>query len=395
MKPRAQKILVVSYDFPPRLGGVATCAHKLCQALDDRPDIELRVIAPRHEGYEAFDAAQSFRVVRAPFCRRPRWASLGFTARVIWEVVRWRPTAMVCMLWFPDGLASFLATRLLFRVPYFVFAHGVEIMESEKTRWKRMRKRMSFLKRAVLRGARGVFAVSEFTKNLVHGESGIAPEKIHVVNNGVNCHEFFPIEKPEDLAKKYGTEGKFVFLSVSRLHDYKGMDQAIHAIRQLRETCPDILYLIGGTGPDHPRLTRLVAEHDLEDHVRFVGAIPQADLIRFYNLADCFVLLSRADLATPNVEGFGIVFLEAAACEKPVIAGRSGGTADAVEHGFSGWLVDPESPEAIARHMEQLVREPGRCETFGRNGRKRAEEKFTWGSAGAKVMEGIRAHVRN
>lgn len=387
---KKRRILILSFDFPPKLGGVATCAIKLTEALAARADLEVRVIAPRYPGYQAFDQTLPFQVVRVRRSLNPKLALFHFVIAAALETLRWRPAALVGMLWFPDALAAFLLRCLLpFSAPYYLFAHGVEVMESEATAWKRLRKRLSLLKKAVFRGSSGVFAVSSFTKKLVERECSLPDGRVHVVNNGVSCREFYPLRPGSKLADRYGTHGRFVFLSITRLHKYKGVDQAIFAIEQVREEFPEALYLIGGQGPDRARLEQLVAERSLGEHVKFIGTVEQQELLALYNLADCFVLLSREDRNAPNVEGFGIVFLEAAACGKPSIAGNSGGVADAVDHGKSGWLVDPLNTNEIAEHMRKLLREPELGKALGEQGRLRAQEQFTWDRAGEKVLEGI------
>lgn len=391
---KRNRVLLVSYDFPPLLGGVSTCAHHLALTLARHPDLDLRVLAPRHPGWEEFDRKAPFTVVRVPAARRARLAPFAIALAALKELIFWRPNAILNLFWFPDGLATFFLARV-FGCPYFIYAHGVEILESEKNLWKRCRKRLAFLKRAVFRHAGGVFAVSEFTRHLVHEQCRLPLDRIRVVNNGVDCEEFFPAEKHPTVALQFSYEGRYVFLTVTRLCDYKGCDQVIRAVRKLRREFPQVLYLIGGTGPDRERLERMVRYYGLEQHVALLGKVPSENLPALYQAADCFVLVSREDRLTPNVEGFGIVFLEAAACGKPSIAGRSGGTSDAVAHGDSGWLVDPLDTDLLAERMGNLIREPNLGVAAGARARVRAESFFRWDEVGRQLAEGMKLDVRN
>lgn len=391
-----QKILIVSYDFAPRLGGVATCALEICRALSDAPNVEVRVIAPAGNHFDC-DRVQKFKILRVPFSLGPRLAILTFTARIFLEILYWRPNAIVDLLWLPDGLATFLATKLFFwrSTPYFLFAHGVEIFESEMTLKKRLRKKLSFIKKHVFYKAAGVFAVSSFTKNAVCANCKIPEDKITVVNNGVNLSEFLPDLKSPELVQKLSIQDKTIFLSVCRLYNYKGIDQALRAMRLLKLERQDFAYLIIGTGPDRSRLEQLTKKYNLNEQVRFLDKVEGRDLAKYYNLADCFILLCREDRWTPNVEGFGIVFLEAAACAKPVIAGASGGVSDAVADGFSGWLVPPRNTSVITEKLRGVMENKEQASSFGKNGRDRVENKFTWQASAQKILKGMEAHVRD
>jgi phosphatidylinositol alpha-1,6-mannosyltransferase len=345
--PLPRRTLLITHDFPPLLGGVSTCALNLSCALAAR-GVQIKVLTLRREGANAVDGGLSFPVSRAPYRR-----------------------------------------------PYYLFAHGVEILESEATLWKLVRKQFAFLKRRVFREAQRTFAVSHFTRNLVVEECRLPLSKVQVAPNGVDAVRFHPSPKPPLFLERYGAKGRFVFLTLTRLDDYKGVDLAIEAMRLLRRVHPQALYLIGGRGPDRSRLEGLVRRYDLGEHVHFLGSVPQAELPDHYNLADCFLLASREDRSAPNVEGFGIVFLEAAACAKPVLAGASGGISDAVVNGRTGWLVDPADATALAYAMAGLVREPQLGELAGLRARERASTEFTWANTGQLVAEAMARHVRN
>jgi glycosyltransferase involved in cell wall biosynthesis len=158
---------------------------------------------------------------------------------------------------------------------------------------------------------------------------------------------------------RYGLAGKTVLLTMGRqsVSDrYKGTDRVIEALPELLREQPDLVFLIAGDGSDRPRLERLAREHGVTEAVRFVGWVPDRELPDLYRLADVFVMPSTA-------EGFGIVYLEAAASGVPVVASAAGGAPDALRDGLLGVLVDPEKPENLVRGIhEALHRHPPREE---------------------------------
>ncbi len=376
---------------------MATCAFELTNALAALPGVHPRLMAPAAAGAEEFDRDARFETLRASL---PGDATRALPALAWWigrEARRWRPDAVLSLLWHPCGLASLigLSARGLAATPRFVMAHGVEIMESRSSLKKRLRARFAFAKRAVFARARGVFPVSRYTAGLVARECGVPEERLHVVLNGVDTRAFHPAPRSPDLVHRYGLAGRRLFLTVTRLEPYKGVDRAVGALRYLVARHPDVLYLVCGEGGDRPRLEALVRRFGLQRHVLLAGRVPADRLREFYNLADCFVLVSREDRAAPEVEGFGIVFLEAAACGVPAIAGRSGGIPDAVEEGVGGWLVDPENEYEISLAMLECLEAPGRAEARGRAALRRVTTDLTWERMASRVLGGIAAHVRD
>jgi phosphatidylinositol alpha-1,6-mannosyltransferase len=151
-------------------------------------------------------------------------------------------------------------------------------------------------------------------------------------------------------------------------------------------------YLIVGTGPDEPRLRGLAAELGIGAAVTFAGYVSEDRLPDLYNLCDLFVMPNREE-AGGDIEGFGMIFLEASAAGKPVVGGRSGGTADAIVHGVTGFLVDPEDVDELAATLQLLLANADLRETLGRAGRHRARSEFGWGSRAAMLREVSRAVV--
>jgi phosphatidylinositol alpha-1,6-mannosyltransferase len=162
----------------------------------------------------------------------------------------------------------------------------------------------------------------------------------------------------------------------------------IRALPRLRESIPEVNYLIVGDGPYRPQLESLAEAMGVQDHVIFAGQVPTEELPDVYALSDVFVMPSRERLEVDDVEGFGIVFLEASACAKPVIGGRSGGIPEAIVDGVTGLLVDAHDPEDIGNALARLLTDRDLAIRLGQQGRLRVVHDFDWARV-ADQVEGI------
>jgi phosphatidylinositol alpha-1,6-mannosyltransferase len=171
------------------------------------------------------------------------------------------------------------------------------------------------------------------------------------------------------------------------LIERKGHDKVIESLPLVLSQFPDAVYLIVGDGPERSRLENLCDLLGLQNSVRFTGAVSNTDLLAFYKLATLFAMISRQPPNSHEVEGFGIVYLEANVSGLPVVAGRSGGVPDAVVEGETGYLVDPFSPEAIASAIIRLLQNPQLCAQLANYGRERAIKEFSWEQASDRLQK--------
>jgi len=220
-----------------------------------------------------------------------------------------------------------------------------------------------------------IISVSHYTRTLI-GNAGTSLPRIEVLHPGVDLREFSPKGPNQRLVKELSLEGKKVILTVSRLVERKGQDVLIRAFALVRQQVPEVVLLIVGTGPYEPSLRKLVWELQLESQVRMLGELENNFLSQYYNLCEVFALISRE--SENDVEGFGLVYLEAGACGKPVVAGRSGGVPEAVVDGVTGLLVNPLSEEETAAAIIHLLTHPQLARTLGKNARHRLEQQFQW-----------------
>jgi phosphatidyl-myo-inositol dimannoside synthase len=273
------------------------------------------------------------------------------------------PGAVFCPMWFPDGAACRWALRGT-HIPYYVAAHGTEVFE-DFTGMKNSVKTLLLrrLKRKVFHQAEKIFPVSQYTRMAILKEVPGNEAKAVTVNNGVNPKIFKKVSVTAEVKARHKPRGESILLTVTRLHPYKGIDRMLESLPAILASVPDLKYLVVGVGPDRQRLEDITARLSLHAHVVFLGRLSLSEIVELYNLADLFVMLSREE--PPDVEGFGLVFLEAAACGLPSVGGRSGGIPDAIVDGKSGWLVDPSNTQEITATIIDLLSSPEKIKRAG------------------------------
>jgi phosphatidylinositol alpha-1,6-mannosyltransferase len=208
---------------------------------------------------------------------------------------------------------------------------------------------------------------------------------------GIDINHFRPTVKPIDLVAKYKLAGRPTIICVGRLVHRKGQDRLISALPQIRSALPDVVLILVGEGPREAHLRKLVSKFGVERNVIFVGRVSYQELPRYLNLADIFAMPSRSRLFGLEVEGLGIVYLEASACGLPVIAGRSGGAPDAVLIDETGYVVDGNDLPAIAAISVKLLQDPALSDRLGKRGRQWVEDTWnwnTWGTRFALLLKG-------
>ena len=377
---KQKTILIPAYDFKPLLGGVANYVHELAVQFSRRARVH--VLSRKLPGTEEFDRNLPYQITRIAV-PTSTWMSYPVFARALRPLIRQQlPDAVFCPTWLPDGAAARSAIGSA-AIPYFVAAHGMELFDNFLNIRNSIRTVLTGnLKEAVFQDARKVFPVSNYTRRAVLTEAAVNGTSAVTVNNGVNPAIFRKLSASAELRAGYKSGGEKILLTVTRLYPYKGVDRLLEALPAIVRAVPEVKYLVAGTGPDQQRLQDLAVRLGLESHVSFLGAVPLSKIVELYNVADLFVMLSRE--ALPDVEGFGLVFLEAAACGLPSLAGRSGGIPDAIEEGRSGWLVDPCNVQEIAAAAIDLLKSPERLERAAELCLATAPQK-TWERAAERI----------
>ncbi|SMO32244.1 glycosyltransferase family 4 protein [Gracilimonas mengyeensis] len=375
------RLALITQDFTPKIGGIQTYALELAKRFNKKCDF-FCVIAPDVPGAAEVDEKLPFPVKRI---KTPEpwlgWAGIPEIPLYIYHHsidrifhTQWN-TLPVSLMMKKTGLINHIyvaahARELLFNpVKGSVFGGGYA-----KYRQKMLSKADYF------------FPVSEFTAGLLQNE-GILSEQIQVVTNGTDPEEFYPL-KSDDLKKELGIENRKILLTITRLVSRKGIDTVLKAMPIIVEDHPELLYMIVGEGEQRPQLEQLVDELNLHDHVHFTGKIPHTKLNGYYNSCDVFVMPSKTEL--PDVEGFGLVFLEANACGKPVIGSYSGGIPSAIIHEETGLMVEQENPKELAAAVNHLLNNPDLAEKLGQQGRQRVVEEANWNRAAERIIKLMR-----
>lgn len=365
------KVLLISeVYFPPQVGGISRIMERLALVLGrERLCCLTGVLAGPGD-----TAAGGARVYRWPtlFSHRSR-----ILRRLAWGcmlgliLLRERPGAGLLGT-VNDGRYG-LWLRRWCGLPYVVFVHGNEIsriLSAPADHGLELR---------TLAQADRVVAVSRFTAGLVE-RAGVPADRIEVVYPGCDVDVYVPQPANPELRRKLlGRRGENrVILTTGNLVARKGHDIVIRALARVREVVPDVTYLIVGDGPYRADLEQLAQSRGVQDHVVFAGQASDAELPAIYALADVFIMASRERREADDVEGFGLVYLEAGACGKAVIGGRSGGIPEAIVERVTGLLVDPEDPDDVARALIRCLTEPGFSAALGKAGADRARREFTW-----------------
>lgn len=365
------RLLFITQDFPPDVGGIQTYSWEVAHRLAARAD-HMTVMAPDRPDTASVDSAASFRVLRLP--GRPDLLPLSLLPALPARARRTQADVAVHAQWQTVG-ASVLARALLGRPRRIVCAaHGRELLFNPASAYPGLGATYDCLRRTLLHQVDAFLPVSHYTAGLLH-EKGISPRRTHVVPNGTDPGRFRPRDGAP-LRERLGLTDRTLLLTVGRLVRHKGIDTVLRALPTLAEDCPDVAHVIAGAGPDRSRLERIADRRGVRGRVRFVGEIDHDRLPLYYSAADLFVMPARED--PPSVEGFGLVFLEANACGTPVIGTCTGGIPDAIREGETGLLVPPNAPDALAEAAVHVLTSPEVAERLGRQGRHRAVHEANW-----------------
>lgn len=363
--------LLVANFFTPIKGGSAVVYEALCKFS---PPGSMVVLTPRRlfadgseiPGWREHDANAKYPIYRmellrplentAPSTRLHslwRWLRIDLPLRLriflkVRDIVRQHGIKVICVGELVSGSWIGLVGQLFWNCKMISYIHGEEITTELGYRFYGQQRRR------YLNQADALVAVSHFTEKALIRLMGVAPHKIQLFHNGVDIERFQPGPKRTDLIERHRLGGKQILLSVGRIVPRKGFDAVIRALPEIITKVPNAHYLIVGTGHYRPALESLVADLNLDSHVTFAGLVADEDLADYYRLCDLFVMPNR-EMPDGDTEGFGLVFLEANACGKPVVGGIAGGAVEAVKSGENGLLVDGWSVKDIGEAITRLL----------------------------------------
>lgn len=361
------KILIITLEYPPQIGGIASYVLNLAKHL---PAADTVIWAPKIAGGSEFDAQMPWKVYRGnPYSSFfwPRWLKWYRQIKNICK--KEKINLLLIQHALPGGYVGYLIKKML-HVPYRVFLHGSDVEIGLKTKTKKFA--------LVIREAEKVIANSEFLKNKLVSRLGSVANNTSVVYPAPGDHFLAAADahKLSEIKRQLALEGKKVVISVGRFAEGKGFPHLIRIMKGVISRVPNAVLLLIGDGPKRQELISLIQKYELQNSIRFLGSIANDELPNYYQVSDVFALLSHRDEKTE--EGWGTVYLEAAAASLPVVAGIVGGVEEAVEHLRTGILVDIRQETQVIEAIAELLKQRDYAQQMGEAGRSRVLERFTW-----------------
>jgi phosphatidylinositol alpha-1,6-mannosyltransferase len=370
--------VLLSENFPPSVGGSSRWFWEVYRRM---PAASTLVLAGDQVAASAAELACEVPVARLPLTMGD-WGLVSVAAmssywracRAVQQSLQRRniaPKKAVlhagrCL---PEGWIAWLLARR-YNLRYVVYVHGEDVTAAATSRQHR------FMVQRVLRGAAIVIANSCNTREILLRDWKLASNRVRVLYPGVDAERFRPATPDESFRAARGWQGRTVILTVGRLQQRKGHDHLIESLVQVKLQVPNVLYAIAGAGEERSRLEQLTAQHDLQGHVQFLGEVDDKLLVPCYQQCDLFALPNRA--VGHDLEGFGMVLLEAQACGKAVLAGNSGGTRETLRNGETGRIAACDTPATLATALCELLGDRERLAEMGRAGREWIESRFDW-----------------
>ncbi len=371
------RVLLVTNDFPPRPGGIQSYLEQFVGRLAAAGEHQLWVYAPRWKGCEDYDAGAGYPIVRHPGTlmlpepgveRRMRELIADHEIETVWFGAA-APLALLATRARRAGADRVLACT-----------HGHEVG------WSMLPGARSALRR-IGDTTDVVTYVSDYTRGRFASAFGPRANLQHLPP-GVDTDRFRPDPGArEELRERYRLGQRPTVVCVSRLVPRKGQDMLIKALPDIRRRVPEAALVIVGGGPHADQLHRLARDAGVSDHVVFTAGVPSAELPAHYAMADVFAMPCRTRGYGLDVEGLGIVFLEASATGVPVVAGRSGGAPETVRDGETGRVVDGRSHSQIVEAVSTILADPALAARMGAAGRAWITSDWSWASQADRLSE--------
>jgi phosphatidylinositol alpha-1,6-mannosyltransferase len=372
--------MILAPSFPPALGGIASLLYGLAKHL---PVNRISVATFPANGWQAFDSNQPFPIYRPSLPRFWQKMRLRYTLLIpwyLWRILRCSPQFILCgELHMAFLLPAWIAKHLI-GASYGVFLHGHDVLKT--LNYGLLLRRIFFF---MLNDAAFLIPNSHSTLDNAQ-KMGLDKSRLHLIFPSVDQDEFKPKQSPDVIKTLLGVQGKRVILHVGYLIPRKGADKLLEALPQVLCSYPDAYLVIIGEGPYKEELKDLVKRLGLESAVSFVGNIPHEQISEYFASCEIFVMISRETPETKDIEGFGIVYLEAGLFGKPVIGSHSGGVTDAVLDRKTGFLVDPLNVKEISETMILLLQDTVLAKRLGEEGRNRVLSQFTTSAVAQKVL---------
>lgn len=368
------RVLLITNDFGPRAGGIETFVIGLLGRMPHSSTVVYTSGQGETRGYDhEWLDRNGTKVIR------DNSSILLPTPRVIRQILEVIVNEKITHIWFGAAAPLALMMPVLKRknpsLRSFALTHGHEV-------WWAKIPPFSLLMRIIGASVDGIGYLADYTRREI--SKGLRPRdrgKLVQIAPGIDIDLFRPIEDESilgQLRESLQLNEKRIIISVGRLVHRKGQDRLVEALPHLKREFPDLHLILVGTGPYEGHLRDLVSKKGVDESVSFVGRLELEELPRYLSLAEIFAMPSRDRLAGLEVEGLGIVYLEASSCSLPVIVGRSGGAPDALIDGETGLLVDGRDVDSIVDACRKLLADPLRSKSMGARGREWITSHWSW-----------------
>ncbi len=365
------KLLILTSEFPPGPGGIGTHAFQLAQHLSD-VGVTVRVIASQDYASPSeikyFNENLPFTVIKPEKGPLRFIRGLSRANRLRDEVQHFQPDLVLATgtrsVWITAAVLS------IFQKPWCAVGHGTEFGSLYGLN--------ALLTRLAFDRASGIICVSEYTRKQMR-KLGITRQKSHVIYNGADDKQFFPL-KPNELTKVLQdtrAEGKFILLTVGSLSDRKGQEVVIRALPAILQKVPNVEYWMAGMPFKKVEFEELAKSLGVEKHIRIWGRVDNNQLNDLYNASDLFVMTSRR-MQDGDFEGYGIAVMEAGLCGKPAVVSNGSGLEEAVIDGQTGLLVNQDDPAGTAKAILKLAQDDMLRKSMGEKANERTRNSYTW-----------------
>lgn len=362
-----KKTLLVTTDFHPNVGGVAKYNKQISDSFSEQELVVLTSVL----------GDDSSKVIRSSLLFSlfwPKWLKGVLSIYRVYK--RQRCSQLFVSELLPVGNMAYILHRL-FNIPYILQIHGMDLLQAKS------HPRKKGFAQKIIANAKKVVVNSKEVGEIVSDFSG--RDDYTVVYPVPNKYDQSKSKVAHSLQDRYNLENKRIILTVGRLVQRKGFDITLAAMNHVWQTHPETVYVIVGDGPDKERLQTMAKPHG--NQVIFTGRVSEEEKLAWFSLCDIFCMPARAN--DTDIEGFGIVYLEAASFGKPSIAGKIGGAKEAVLHETTGLLVDPNDMDEVAMAIQALLTDEQKRTKLGTQAQQRLQEKLTWKEQLEKLKQAL------
>ena len=318
--------------FKDRFGQQAYEWYFLSSLLKEYPDAQLRAFLLNDYSCHPLWPHKDYANIEYIFCghKNRLFSKIKFVLNAFWYILKEEPKIIICGHIHLSFIC--LIAGAFFKIKYILLTYGIEVWGAK-----------SKLELKALKRALNIVAISRYTVSKITGLVSLPQEKFFLLPPALDRDRFMPQEKSKQLLNRHNLNAEKIILTIARLDSSdrdKGYDKVLRVLPEVIKAVPDIRYLLVGRGTDITRVKKIVEGLGLASYVKLAGFVPDEEIAQYFNLCDCFVMPSKQ-------EGFGIVFLEALACGRPVIAGNRDGSGEALLDGELGILIDPDNQEDL------------------------------------------------